>query len=118
MMNIIPVRFERTFSPADPNKKYADHIEYRNYQGTECNDECTRRKGDNFRIVHAVFNRQEGKDVSQRQTAGIAHEYFVGAVGIAEYVVVKEVNKNAEDGEYKQAVYPQLFVQKKDTENK
>lgn len=78
------VRQERVLVAADTTQNHADNIQAGYQQDAEGNDD-----GGTFGVetvvayVHAVLNHQETEDVTQGQTASVAHEYLPSTVGIA-----------------------------------
>ena len=85
------IRMERMLLAADAAKYYTNYIQTRYQQNAERYDDGGTDGRRWFHTnEHTIFDDQKAHQVSQGQTARIAHEYLPPTVGIAEYIVEEE----------------------------
>lgn len=118
MVQVGTVRLERVGLAAQTSHHHAEHIETRYHEHTESGHQwCTVYRMVSHTGIHTVLDGQQAQDETECQTTGIAHENLMLLLCIAEYIVTEEWNQDTYTDKGQEAIHPQSFNRKGNTEH-
>ena len=107
VMQVGTVRLERMGLATDSTQYHTTYIQAGYQQHTEGGDQRgTVYYGIGFSIVHTVLDGHQAQDITEGQTAGIAHEDFMFFLNITKDVIAEEGDDDAYTDECQQGIHP------------
>lgn len=87
---MIAVGREQSSFFAKPEQDDTDNVEHGYQQSGESYYDGSVDKGRPPGVADGIADRQEGENISEGETSGVAHEYFFTVFGFAKYIIIKE----------------------------